>query len=285
MINGIVTKQVGGRFTIRTQNEEIVTYARGKLKVNGVLVGDKVETDGKVITKVLPRINRLIRPTIANVDQIVIVIANKPSTDFVLIDKLIMYADKNNIEVIICVNKIENSKNIFDLVQKQYNQVVKKIIKTSALQKQIEELMPLLKNKTTVFAGQSAVGKSTLLNAIFNKNIAIVGELSKIEKGKNTTRETELYSIDNSSFIADTPGFSCLELINFSPEEVSRGYEEFYEMSKNCKYKQCDHIFVDLCDCEVLSNLKTNNALIERYERYKNLYIETREVWRKRYGK
>ena len=284
-IKGIVIKKNADKFTIKSSDQIYTIVARGNLKKNGVYVGDLVETDNNVILKVFPRINYLIRPNIANIDQIIIVVTSKPATDFVLIDKLIMYADKNLIKTIICVNKSEISQEIYEKIKIQYSNVVEKIVKTSAINNDIEELKPLLKGKISVFAGQSAVGKSTLLNAIFNKELAQVGELSKIDRGKNTTRETELYLLDENSFIADTPGFSCLELMNFSPEEVSSGYSEFYELSKNCKYRQCDHIFVDECDCEVKRKLREDFTIQERYERYKDLYIETREVWRKRYGK
>lgn len=281
---GTVIKQVGGKFTVRTNDGIIVAHARN-LRQNGVLVGDKVEVQDNVITKVSLRKNQLIRPLISNIDQIVIIVANKPSTDFMLIDKLIIYANENNIDTIICVNKIEESSLLYNEILIQYEFVVDKIIKVSAKNGKIDELRHCIEGKTSVLAGQSAVGKSTIINALFKENIAQIGELSRIEKGKNTTRHTELYAIDEKTFLADTPGFSCLELINFEPEEVSKGYTEFYLMSQNCKYRQCDHIFVDKCDCEVLRQLENNESLIKRYERYKDLYIETREKWRKKYGK
>ena len=285
MNKGIVIRQVGGKFTIKTANEKIVLNARGKLRDNGLYVGDEVCFENGAVSTILPRKNKLIRPCIANVDTIVVVVAEKPETDFVLIDKLIMYADKNNIEVIICVNKSDISENLYKQIVLEYSDVVSSIVKTSAVNNDVNELLPLLTDKISVFAGQSAVGKSTLLNAILKKNIAKVGELSKIEKGKNTTRETTIYEIDDKSFIADTPGFSCLELINFTPEEVSSGYTEFFQLSKNCRYRQCDHIFVDRCDCAVLRELDKNKDLNYRYERYKNLFIESRDKWRNKYGK
>ncbi|MBQ7308530.1 MAG: ribosome small subunit-dependent GTPase A [Clostridia bacterium] len=284
-IDGIVVKKNADKFTVKNGKDFYTISARGNLKKQGVFVGDRVEIDGNVVLKVLPRKNFLIRPNIANIDQIIIVIASKPATDFLLIDKLIMYADKNNIKTIICVNKYEISEELFVTIKTQYSQVVEKIIKTSAINNQIDELKPILKDKISVFAGQSAVGKSTLLNAIFEKEIAQIGGLSKIERGRNTTRETELFILNENSYIADTPGFSCLELINFSPEEVSNGYREFYDLSVECKYKQCDHIFVDEVDCMVKQQINQNDKLKERYNRYKDLYIETREIWRKRYGK
>ena len=282
---GTVIKQVGGIFSVRVGSETINIYARGKLKQNGVIVGDEVETDGKVILSIHKRKNQLIRPIISNVDQIIIVVSQIPEPDFTLIDKLIIYANINKINTIICVNKIEESQKLYEDIQKQYSDVVYSIVKTSAINGKIEELLPLLQNNISVFAGQSAVGKSTLLNAIFSKNMTSVGELSKIERGKNTTRETILYTLNENSFIADTPGFSCLELINFSPEQVTQGYTEFEELSNGCKYRQCDHIYVDKCDCGVLEKLEENSDILPRYQRYKELYNQVRENWRNRYGK
>ena len=280
---GIVIKQVGGLFTIKVDNEIISVPSRKNLKKNGVMVGDIVETDRNVILNVMKRKNRFIRPAVANIDQIIIVVANVPEPDFLLIDKMIIYADMNNVSTIICVNKSENSTDVLKRVKRDYGDVVEDIVTTSAINNDISELLPLLKGKLSAFAGQSAVGKSTLLNVIMNKNIAKTGDLSKIERGKNTTRETEIFSFDETTHIIDTPGFSMLDLINFSPVEVSKGYSEFYKMSENCKYRQCDHIYVEKKDCSVLTMLEFNKDKEERYERYKDLYNDTKEIWRKRY--
>ena len=169
---GTVIKQVGGKFTVRTQNEKFTISARGKLRQKGLFVGDIVETDGEVVSKVFPRKNSLIRPSVCNIDQIIIVVASVPVTDFTLIDKLIIYADINKINTIICVNKCDENTLLYEQIKSQYQGVVNNVVKTSGLNKNIDELLPLLKNKISVFAGQSAVGKSTLLNAIFGKDIA-----------------------------------------------------------------------------------------------------------------
>ena len=171
-----------------------------------------------VITKVLPRKNELIRPKVTNIDQLLIVVSPVPKPDLMLVDKLIINCFINNIEPILVINKsdITSSQQIEDL-KEQFEQVVKKIIVVSALkQNNIQELKSVLQNKTSVFAGQSAVGKSSLLNAIDPQINQATNILSKkVERGKHTTRECTIFVLENNILIADTPGFSMLEL-NFN---------------------------------------------------------------------
>lgn len=281
--NNIVIKQVGGLFFVKTKENIKTCKALGKLKNNKILVGDYVELKDDVIIKVFPRTNSFIRPLISNVDQLVIVLSEIPEPDLSLIDKLIIYANFNNVKAVICVNKIDRNLAIYEKIKLEYDSVVEKVIKTSAIKNNIEELHEVLEGKFSVFCGQSAVGKSSLLNALLGENKVKTGDLSRIEKGKNTTRETEIFCLNDKTFIADTPGFSMLDLIKFSPQEVSKGYTEFYDLSHECRYKQCDHIFVEKDDCKVLREIEKDEILMNRYVRYKKNYLQVKERWDKRY--
>lgn len=226
------------------------------------------------------RKNTLVRPPISNVDQIVVVIAPIPKPDFTLIDKLIINAKMLNIDVIIVVNK-NDVENLYKKVKNEYEKVVSKIISTSAKNNDgVNELKDMLKYKLSCFVGQSAVGKSTLLNAINPKINAETGGLSKkIERGKNTTRYSEIYVFDDI-LIADTPGFSLFDLdIDFN--DIKYYYPEFEKYT--CKYLNCNHFNENENECEVIKNVNLGNINKERYLRYKEIYKQVKEKWQNLY--
>ncbi len=236
--------------------------------------------DGFVIDSVYERKNTLKRPPLSNVDQIVLVLAPVPKPDFLLIDKLIINAKMHNIEVILVVNKSDVS-SIYNEIFEEYNLVVSKIIQTSAVTNAgVAELISGLKGKFSCFVGQSAVGKSTLLNAI-NPNInAETGGLSKkIERGKNTTRHSEIYIFDDI-LIADTPGFSLFDLdIEFN--DIKYYYPEFENCT--CKYLNCNHFNEREDECEVIKNVNAGKINVNRYNRYKDLFLQSKEKWQNMY--
>lgn len=237
-----------------------------------------------VITNLKPRKNSLIRPYISNIDQLIIVISTLPKPDFLLVDKLLIGCIINQIEPVIVVNKsdiIDN--NFYNSVKEQYDSSVKHILLTSAETKNgVEQLKELLQGKLTAFCGQSAVGKSSLINAIFGNLNLKTGELSqKINVGKNTTRQTQIFMLNNNSFVADTPGFNMLDYHELEPSELKGYYAEFVKYNNKCQFNNCNHI--NETNCAVLKDL--NNGLInkERYNRYVELYNKLLEIWRKRY--
>ncbi len=250
-------------------------------------MGDNVEikkdefSNNYVITKVLPRKNELIRPKVTNIDQLLIVVSPVPKPDLMLVDKLIINCFINNIEPILVINKsdITSSQQIKDL-KEQFEQVVKKIIVVSALkQNNIQELKSVLQNKTSVFAGQSAVGKSSLLNAIDPQINQATNILSKkVERGKHTTRECTIFVLENNILIADTPGFSMLEL-NFKFPDLPYYYPEFENYK--CKFNNCTH--TTEVGCEVINAVNNGKINLERYNRYAQLLKQLKQKWDKVY--
>ncbi len=234
-----------------------------------------------VITKVLSRKNELIRPKVTNIDQLLIVISAVPKPDLYLVDKLIVNAIINDISPVLVINKTDliSQEEIDDYVN-EYGSVVDKIILTSAIKNSnIEELKAVLKDKTSVFAGQSAVGKSSLLNAIDSNINQATNILSrKVERGKHTTRECTIFVLDNNILIADTPGFSMLEL-NIKHTELKDYYPEFAPYT--CKFTNCTHTNEQTCNVKLAAENGEINK--DRYLRYTEIFKQLKTKWEKEY--
>ena len=251
-----------------------------------LLVGDNVElikndfSNDYVITKVLPRKNEILRPKVTNIDQLLIVVSKTPKPDFYLVDKLIINAYANNIDPIIVINKLDlfTREEIDDIVN-QYKDVVDSIILNSAIESNLSSLKDILKGKVSVFAGQSAVGKSSLINCIDNNINQSTNILSrKVERGKHTTRECTIFVLKDNIMIADTPGFSMLEL-NIKYNELKDYYPEF--SGYNCKFYNCTHTSENGCGVKEDVNLKKINN--DRYNRYLELFKQLKEKWEREY--
>lgn len=262
---------------------------RGKLRLDGnIFIGDYVEItvydNGKgVIEKILPRKNKITRPYITNIDMIVICIAPLPKPDFYLVDKLLINCIKQDITPILCVNKT-------DLMSEEFKQNVEvsykdlcDIVYVNALSGQgIEQLILKMQNNYVSMAGQSAVGKSSIINAIVGHQMLATGELSsKVERGKHTTRNVEIFDIGHGIRLADTCGFSVLELENMDPNDLSTYFTDFDEFAEKCKFKGCNHI--NEPQCAVIEAVKNGELSKDRYDRYVALYNDLLEKWRKRY--
>ena len=252
-----------------------------------MLVGDNVElkkddfSSNYVITKVLPRKNELIRPKVSNIDQLLIVISALPKPDLYLVDKLIVNSILNNIKPVLVLNKTDLlSQAEIDAYVNEFLPVVDKIILTSALNnKNISELKEVLQDKTSVFAGQSAVGKSSLLNAIDDSINQATNILSKkVERGKHTTRECTIFVLDKNILIADTPGFSMLEL-NMKHSELAAFYPEFADYT--CKFTNCSH--TNEQHCNVKNAVEAGDINKDRYERYLEHFKQLKTKWDKQY--
>lgn len=214
----------------------------------------------------------MIRPFVCNVSKLFILICEVPETDFVLVDKLIIDAKINNIEPILVVNKCDiNNKEYIKNVKEIYKQANIKILEISTKTKQnIDLFKKELKNNLSCLCGQSAVGKSSLINCIFNNN-QTVGEYSKkLRKGRNTTTSANIFVLDENSFLIDTPGFSKISL-NLDCLDIQKFYPEILKFSKNCYYSNCTHI-TEGDSCEVINNLNKINNI--RYNNYKKIYEE-----------
>lgn len=269
-MKGLVTKKQANKFWVENK-ETFVCTAQKKLKSNGIFVGDFVEFDEKEsqILKLLPRKNKLLRPPVANIDALVILITSAPQPDFYLLDKLLLFCGVNGIQPIICHSKSDLEKSYIDELKNAYGKHFVVLEISSKRKLGLEKLISNLEGKTCALAGQSGVGKSALLNALTDGKSAIEGELSaKIERGKNTTRHSQLFKIKENTFVADTAGFSSLDetYLPIKAEELAKYYPEFVELLPKCKFSTCTHTHEP--DCAVLKAIKDNQISQDRYNRY-----------------
>ncbi len=282
-------------YKIKTEEKEYNAYARGKFKNEEItpLVGDIVEISilsenqvsnneknnikiDAVIERVLPRKNSLKRPKVANVDQIVFILSAKhPKPDLLMLDKQLAYAEFIGIEPIIIINKMDLAD--CEEIKKLYTQVGYKTIIASAKEIiGIDEIKENLRNKTSVFSGNSGVGKSSIINAIYGFNKTEEGEISKKnKKGKNTTTDIKLYEIEENTFIADTPGFSSFEINEIESSELDKCFIEFKDKIKNCEFIGCTHIKEE--NCGIKEAVKNGEISEERYDRYYTIYEELKD--------
>ncbi len=287
---GIILKGIGGFYYVKEEtNKEIYECkARGIFRKNSIipLPGDKVmfsilDEQEKLgsIDQILPRSSELMRPAIANIDQIVIIVAVKaPSTDFMLLDKLLITAEKKRLRAIICINKIDLGDELANEIRDIYSSVGYKCIEVSSVNNiGYELLQEELKNHTSVFAGQSGVGKSTILNRIMNSWIMETGSVSeKIERGRHTTRHAEILELKHGGYVADTPGFSSFELENIRYIELENYYPEFRHYLNTCKYTSCSHISEP--ECHILEAVKRGEINSSRFQRYSQLYKMLKDI-------
>lgn len=247
------------------------------------LVGDEVEIEvlddaareGN-LTEILPRKNELIRPAVANVDQAVVVFAAaKPDPHFNLLDRFLVMMERQQIPVILCFNKkdIAGAERIEEL-QSIYGNCGCRILFISARKKEnIDILRTALNGKTSVVAGPSGVGKSSIINLLQNGVKMETGSISrKIERGRHTTRHSELIAMGDGSYIMDTPGFSSLFVNDFEKEELKEYFPEFYPYEGTCRYHGCDHIHEP--GCGVKQAVEEGKIHRQRYEDYVELYEE-----------
>jgi ribosome biogenesis GTPase / thiamine phosphate phosphatase len=278
-MEGIIIKIISDNYTVKINNNEYVYKARGKFRNEKIIliVGDKVivDLDKKIIVEVLKRKNQLIRPLVSNVDQVLIVISCKnPNFSSNLLDKLLIIIEFNNIKPIICFTKYDLLTNEEKNKIKEYIEYYRKIGYKVLINNKINILKKILKDKITVLAGQSGVGKSTLLNYL-DKNLNLkTDELSKsLKRGKNTTRHVELFNI-NGGFVADTPGFSCLDFIDMTKADIRDNMIEFNKYKYKCKYKDCYHLKED--DCYIKKLVNKGDIILSRYNNYKK-FINSRK--------
>lgn len=254
------------------------------------LVGDDVEMDlldeaekkGN-ITRLLPRSSQLIRPAVANVDQALVIFAiTHPQPNFNLLDRFLIMMEQQKLPSIICLNKLdldqeEKGRSYADI----YSACGYPTVLVSAREQQgIEDLKELLKGKTTTVAGPSGVGKSSLVNCLQSGVTMETGEISeKIERGKHTTRHSELIALKEDTYILDTPGFSSLGLFDLEKEELAGYYPEFAAYEADCRFGGCSHISEPVCG--VKAALEKGLISKIRYDNYALLYEELKN--KKRY--
>ena len=289
---GIIVKSIGGLYTVERQDGTTEDCrAKGSFRHSKItpLAGDRVvfesgDTKEGLITEILERKNSLIRPAVANVDLLCVVLAAKnPDPDLFILDKLLAVANNNGIEVMIILNK-EDIADASD-ISKIYTDAGFKVVKMCALDTlryadSIKEIRNAAKNKMCFFTGASGVGKSSVLNAVYPELCLETGEISKkILRGKHTTRVSTLFKIDEDTYVGDTPGFSMLDVVGFSMLGVDTLLSNFPDIEKyacDCKYKKCSHVCED--GCNVIAALDAGKISKSRHDSYKSLYNELKAV-------
>ncbi len=250
-MNGKIIKGIGGFYYIKTEEGLIECKARGKFRHKDIkpMVGDNVtiqiENGKGVIEEIHKRTSQLVRPTVANVSLAFIVFAVKnPDINFDLLNKFLVLCEYNNIEVIVCLNKIDLvSEEEREEIKKRINDIGYEVLFINAKQGiGIERLKEKIEGNVTVFCGPSGAGKSTLINKLADKEHMETGKVSeKLGRGKHTTRHSELIEVADG-YIVDTPGFSTLEIKDLMDKNsLKYCFPEFSEYNDNCKYRGCLH--------------------------------------------
>lgn len=292
-MQGKIIKGIAGFYYVHTSAGLAECKAKGIFRKEQIkpLVGDMVEIElvdeekllGN-ITAILPRSNVLIRPASANIDQALVIFAIvKPSPNYNLLDRFLITMERQSLPCVICFNKkdIASGKEQEEL-ERAYAGCGYEVLFVSGLQQQgLEKIKDRLKGKTTVVAGPSGVGKSTIINALYPGANMETGEISrKIERGKHTTRHAQLFSLGEDTYIMDTPGFTSLNLTEMEKEELKEYYPEFRNYEKNCRFGGCMHLSEPVCGVkEALSEGKISRV---RYDNYMLLYDELKN--RKKYS-
>ena len=293
---GKIVKGIAGFYYVETKDARIYECkAKGIFRKTGIkpIVGDNVEIDiidedgrqGNLVD-VLPRQNSLYRPPVANVDQAVILFAIvKPDPNYNLLDKFLIMMRQQNLPVVICFNKQdiatrEEAKELHDAYEKCGYHVLFVSVKE---ERGLDELKALLKGKTSTLAGPSGVGKSSLLNKLVPDAQMETSELSKkIDRGKNTTRHSELFYVKELSdefeqtYIIDTPGFTSLELRDITTQDLMNYYPEFEPYEPECRFGGCSHIAEP--DCGVKNALEWGELSRVRYDNYRIIYNDLKRM-------
>lgn len=273
MRSGLILKKQADLFSVELENGKILQItARKNMKKDGIFVGDRVQVDDdNAICKLEERKNILIRPPVANIDKMFIVIAPVPKPDLYTVDKLIIFCKLNNIEPVVCINK----KDLDEKYCKELANIYKSKFKTLIFSSLDDSVTKLEKEifGICVLAGQSAVGKSSIINALKGEQIARVDNFSKkIERGKQTTRTVSLYKFGENKFLADTAGFSKLDerLLDLKENELKAYIPEFVDFAPSCKYSSCNHL-IDK-NCGVCQAVKNGEIPKERHQNYVKLF-------------
>lgn len=285
MIQGIIIKGVGGNYYVDTDGGIIECRARGLFRNQNIkpLVGDYVlirltEEDNRCgyIEEIQERKNEMKRPPVSNIDQIIIVFAVKnPEPSFLLLDKLLIASEINNLNPIICFNKVDL---VDEICISKYKEIYKntgyKMIFTSMYNGNLlNEFEDILKDKVTLFSGPSGVGKSSLMNTIDNGFELKTGEISdKLKRGKHTTRHAEIYKLGFGGFVVDTPGFSSFDINEIESDELTDFYPDIKKYSSDCRFNNCIHNKEP--NCGVKKAVEDKQISDIRYNNYIKLFEE-----------
>lgn len=293
MVQGTIVKGIAGFYYVEANQTIYECKARGIFRKKNVVpiigdhvliqITDDVEKKG-MIEEILKRRNSLIRPAVANVDQAMVVFSvSYPQIHLDLLDRFLIHIEKEEIKPYIVLNKIDESEpTSYQPIIDCYTKVGYEVICLSA-KKAIHTdcLLPKLKDRITVFAGPSGVGKSTLINTIEQGLTLEIGHVSdKIKRGKHTTRHVELIPLTGGGFVLDTPGFTSLQLDGIEAEDLQYYFPEFRRYLNQCKFRGCTHIHEP--ECMIRKAVEDNKIIKERYETYCLFYKQLKET-KKRY--
>ena len=287
-MQGLIVENIANLYKVKIGKQIYDATARGKLKKDDIspVVGDFVEceildedTKKAVIKEINKRKVFIKRPKMANLTQLIFVVSSKnPKPDLLMLDKQLAFAEYLGINSVIVLNKIDLDKqDAFMEIAKIYENIGYKVIKTNAKDGiGVEELKHILKNNVSAFSGNSGVGKSTLINCIFDEAVTKEGEISfKNKKGKNTTTAISLYEIEENAYIADTPGFSTFDINEISYKDLDKYFKEFKNSIIDCEFVGCTHIKEEKCG--VKEKLEKGDISNSRYENYCKIYLELKD--------
>ena len=294
-MKGIIVENISNLYRVKVKDEVkgnmvYEANARGKFKKDDItpVVGDFVECevvkedkekDRVSIDKILDRKVYIKRPKLANISKIVLVVSSKhPKPDLLMLDKQLAFAEYLGIEALIVLNKIDLDKEkSFKEIKRVYEKVGYKVLETEAKEgKGVNELKKEMQGYTNAFSGNSGVGKSTLINAIFGEDVTLEGEISKkSRRGKNTTTSTKLYEIDENTFIADTPGFSTFDISEIESKDLASYFKEFKKYISDCEFVGCSHLKEE--NCGIKNAVKEGKIEQERYDRFCKIYEELKK--------
>lgn len=286
-LEGLVRKGIGGFYTVETPEGIYTCTARGKFRKARIspYAGDRVrilgEEDGTgALEEILPRKNFLVRPPIANIDQLFIVTSLRdPSPDPLILDKTIAAAELEQIAPVLVLTKTDLDDA--SPLQKIYSVAgIPCFAVSSVTGEGVDQVGALLEGRISAFTGNSGVGKSTLLNALFPDLQLKTGEISqKLGRGRHTTREVELYKLEGGGYVADTPGFSTFDIERYrmtDKEKLAFGFREFAPYLGACQFSSCSHT----CEkgCAVLQAVEEGKIPRSRHESYCAMYQEVKDV-------
>lgn len=284
-MDGRIIKGIGGLYFIDTEQGVYNCKPRGIFRKNKIVpvIGDFVTIDivsesekEGVIDHIHERKNELLRPKVSNIEQSILVSSTvSPIISMDFLDRLIILSEEQNLEIIICINKADiSNREKYESIRKDYQKIGYKVLFTSTASGEgIQDLKDILKNKVSVFSGPSGVGKSSLVNCIVPSSNMETGDLSrKNNRGKHTTRHTQLIKAFEKSYIVDSPGFTSLFLEHIKPEGLANLFREFRPFVNGCKFSDCKHINEPFCG--VKGHVATGEITESRYDRYVSLFNE-----------
>lgn len=283
---------IGSFYTVLCDEDgqEYTLRAQKKLRHQRLtpMVGDRVRftpgegEDNGWLEEILPRRSAMVRPSVANCDMLMLVVASVPHPDMLLVDKLILRAARGGMTPAICVNKIDLGDELVTAIREEYAGTELRVFAASAMTGEgVEALREAMRGRVTCLAGQSAVGKSSLINALLGLQLETGGLSRKTERGRHTTRRAEMMAADGM-LVLDTPGFSLLELEDgMEPQAFAQLYPEYNALAGNCRFQPCLHDREP--GCAVKQAVQEGKLSAVRWARYRELLAQVKENWKGRY--